>query len=466
MKQIAIFLMTGLFCLWLLGCGGDTAVSTPTSFAQLPTETATHTPSPRPTNTATSVPTASPATSPTITSTPSATPTPDHVDFPAWVLDPDTNVLLLSATNLENRNDYNGPYLLNIQTGEEFSVPIQGGNISWVQDEVGVQLKFSYREERSMLAYEMIRPVVTVDLGTGLVSYDEIVRNTLEERNTNIKTYPSPDGRYIINVLEVENPPSQVFLVNAATGAEIELLDPFEHSFPDKLDVNWSPTSERIAVERIRLIEDETASYGLRAESAFAVYDLSGAVLTQHQDIQHHNSSWAPQSSSLLLFPSPYSSEDQVSCILDIDSELYTCLNKITDWRNKNDVEINALRWSPDGDKISFVYWDAQGGGFCYIEFSGEQIICPATWNDLQIEAYLQLFDTGDGAHVFVTNYVWSPDGQYIALYINPGSPLSDDRTLETLSVTNVTGDWLKFVGTSFPLFVDPWRPSLNAPMD
>ncbi|MCB9007517.1 MAG: hypothetical protein H6656_09185 [Ardenticatenaceae bacterium] len=205
MKQMLIFLTTGLFCLLLLGCGGNTAVSTTTSLAQQPIETASQTPSPSPTDTATPAPTTLPATSPAITYTPAATSTPDHVDFPTWVSDPDTNVLLLSTTNLETRSDYDGPYLINVQTGAEFSVPIQGGNPSWEQDESGVQLKFSYQEERSMLAYEMLRPVVTIDLATGLVSYDEIVRNTLEE-DLDTKTYPSPDGRFTITILQTEIP--------------------------------------------------------------------------------------------------------------------------------------------------------------------------------------------------------------------------------------------------------------------
>lgn len=77
MKQILIFLTTGLFCLLLLGCGGEvTAVSTPTPLAQLPIEAAT--PSPSPTDIATPVPTATQTKQIIPTTTPTQTPKPTN----------------------------------------------------------------------------------------------------------------------------------------------------------------------------------------------------------------------------------------------------------------------------------------------------------------------------------------------------------------------------------------------------
>lgn len=79
MKQTVIFLTTGLFCLLLLGCGGEvTAVSTPTPLAQLPTEIPSHTPSPSPTDTTTPAPTATQTTQIIPTITPTQTPKPTN----------------------------------------------------------------------------------------------------------------------------------------------------------------------------------------------------------------------------------------------------------------------------------------------------------------------------------------------------------------------------------------------------
>ncbi len=94
MRQLAVFLMISLFCLLLLGCGGDTAVSTPTHLAQLPTETASHTPSPSPTNTATPAPTATQTRQTILTRIPTYTPMPTTTAMPTPLPKPDPSELL------------------------------------------------------------------------------------------------------------------------------------------------------------------------------------------------------------------------------------------------------------------------------------------------------------------------------------------------------------------------------------
>lgn len=94
MKQTLIFLATGLFCLLLLGCGGVTAVSTPTSLAQLPTETSSHTPSPSPTDTATAAPTATQTRQIILTRIPTYTPMPTSTAPPTPLPKPDPSELL------------------------------------------------------------------------------------------------------------------------------------------------------------------------------------------------------------------------------------------------------------------------------------------------------------------------------------------------------------------------------------
>lgn len=94
MKQTAIFITISLFCLLLLGCGQDTAVATLTPLAQLPTETASHTPSPKPTDTATPAPTATQTRQIILTRIPTYTPMPTSTAAPTPLPKPDPSELL------------------------------------------------------------------------------------------------------------------------------------------------------------------------------------------------------------------------------------------------------------------------------------------------------------------------------------------------------------------------------------
>lgn len=466
MKHILSFLITGLFGLLLLGCGQDTAVSTPTSIAQLPTAIATQTPQPNPTITSTLFPTVSPTKQvtptklptntpiPLNTATPIRTPTPDRYIFPSWVTDPTANVFFVAKQT--ERGSKFVVTLFNAQTAEYFDIPFnEGVSPSWVWQDGELYIRIYHPRSTSRVNQDAYQELI--DLTTGEITTPPL--NSLHGIVTE-----SPDGRFLVNVLETVDSLPLLTLVNLESGKETELLDPFSGLFLDRIEAEWSPIANLVAVERVRYIEDEMARYGLRPESAFAVYDMDGTIINQLQDIGQRGFSWSSTEPIRLLFPAPYMLGSQAPCIFDIDSENYTCLSEISAWGDEEDVEFGLFQWSPDGNKVSFAYWDSIGGGLCYLELANSSITCPVTWDDLQIEEYLNRFSTGGGAYVFVTKYEWSPDSNFIALYINPAPPTGDDLTMQTVTVINIEEKVLSFVGRGFTQRYYPWRPSLQIP--
>ena len=423
----------------------NTAVA---SHTPITTATATISPTPEttPTTTVTNIPVITPTKTPRPTSTPRPTATPIFYDLPAWVSDPAADVLLLYTEDNRGRNKT--VTLFNAQTGERFDIPV---------------------DDYSSPTWKQIDGELYIDLSARAFTYDHILVRTgqlmrIEAPSlvtSGARHIPSPDGRYLIRVVEEENIPAITTLVNQETTEEIELTDPFNSEYADHIRIEWSPDGQLISVERVRHIEDPTAPYGTRSESALAIFLLDGTVLAQYRDIGDGILKWSPANPYQILY-SPFSYTNEPPCIYNVVLGDYGCIEEVAQWRDAEEVNLSSFNWSPDGNKIGFVYWaGSSNSGFCYVKLSTDSIVCPITWDDLQIDEYLERFGQAGIAYVSVINYQWSPNGQYLALAVGPFPPTSDDRGFDTLAIAKSGGELLWVIVDGKLPHYDPWRPAI-----
>jgi hypothetical protein len=439
MKQMLIFWVTGLFCLLLLGCGGDTAVSTPTPLAQLPTETASHTPSPSSTETTTPAPTATVTTTPT--HTPSPTATPVKYEIPTWVADPNTNVILLESF-LSSDIDTVTVSLFNAATGERFDLLTseEFSHSRWVQQNGQLFISLNYPKSEGAItrdAYQALINIATGELTTPM-------SDTLPGQKVE-----SPNGRYLARLVVV--PGTRIFIItilDRETGEEVELTDPFEGSYGSGTEAKWSADSAYLAVNRYSFPEREVPpEYGL------TIYLPTGEIFRQYEGLPTIMQ-WAPNASSQMLFWRE-DSDNRTPCILNVIEDSTECLETVAEWTRQQNVRVGFFSWSFDGTKVGFSHWNTEttNNGLCFINLLDEAIQCPVASNELQLEY-----------PVYPYFHYGSPEGQYIALITNPGNPSGGvDPYFTWLTVDNSDGTNFRALDRVFiPSLSDEiWRPPI-----
>ena len=366
------------------------------------------------------------------------------------------DVLLLDTAEDRGRN--RAATLFNAQTGERFDISVEDyGSPRWVWIEGNLYIDLG----NSLFADDPPEVKHQIQVSTGhLIRYE-----TAAIFIDGIHTFPSPDGRYLIRVVEEENVPAIATLVNQETGEEVELTDPFNGNYADGIEVAWSPDGQLIGIGRFRRIDDPKARYGIKLESALAVFSWDGTKLAQYNNLDYFSLKWSPILPYRILYPT-YELNNESPCILDVMTGDYNCLEKIAQVRDTQQVEIGNYEWSPDGSKVGFIYWGAWGSsnsGFCYIELATNSITCPITRDDLQVDTYLERFGQGGNAYVYLRDYQWSPSGQYIALGVSPGLPTGDDGTLDTLAIADAAGELLWIILDGKIYYNDPWRPLISS---
>ena len=429
-NRIAIYcLFVGL----LVACTLDTPtftatpISTGTVFsAAAATSTPIPTPSPTslPTETVRVIRTSTPP--PSFTPPPSATPVSASFTFPAWVNDPQATVLLTDLRSPTDR-DETIISLLNAGTGERFDLWTSETywDVAWRETETGLTIVIANKPE-----------LYQIDVKTGQVS--QLPYSTV---------YPgipfAPGGRF---AAEIED--QTVIILDQQTGQEIILDDPFNGRYPDYVDIDWSMDGTLLAVQRVDRNET-TPLFGL------AIYTADGRLYRYYADTRSWL--WAADSSYRLLTAVGDYFENGEPCILDIQINTVDCLGEVTTWRN-NDGITGYYEWLPDGDAISFLYWNRGGRttGLCLMDLASREITCPIN------ETLLTLANLGAdvGGVTYLVDYQWSPDGRYLVLDIDPSSPEGDDRTLTQVATMARDGSQLHLWG--FGLSWDAeWRPQI-----
>lgn len=383
--------------------------------------------------------TPAPTNTPRPTFTPSPTPTLAFFDLPEWVADPMVNVLL---AGIDERSHLRLS-LYNAETGEHFDLPINLSSYDlpsrWTITEEGFFIELHHY----IPAGSQNRLIEEINLQTGEVRQLEVPQEFLQ----GVQRINSPGGRYTLHIIRNENSPPQVTIIDGANDTRIDLSGPFSNYYKDSITARWSPDNTMVAI----ISDHWDGDFAQPREHAISVYSAFGELLQEYENYFSHLN-WSPTPPHQLLI-SRLDGDLQTPCILSFSENALICLEKIADWRDQNEVKTHQFMWSPDGTRVSFIYWnnETMNNGLCYLHLENDEIVCPITSEHLQNEQ-------------FVILHTWSPDGRYLVVDINPWGPESHDGGFTSLAIVSSDGRSFQPLGDSAHVWA--WRPSIPSPSE
>lgn len=463
------------------------SVSSPTA---VPTTTtrATVPPTLTPSIMSTSAP--SPTLRPSNTPRPSATAVPTlatQLELPGWIDDPDTAVLMIRTQEMETAVSF-----INAHNGDRFDLktPTHFPAIAWGKDAVGHYFEVIDDAFRD-------RVYVTTGAATRLSS-ELLVERTAVPTATSVANTPS----HTVTILE-----DVVFLIDASTGNEIALEDPFDSRYTDKIVADWSANEAYLWVWRGHAADSENTDVG-----DIVIYDPDGNILSisEGTDIPV----WTPAAGSQLLYTDIFNGRRL--CINEIATGLVDC-DLLSLWLEEHEVKLAQFMWSPDGRDIFFTFtrpanvMSQASVGFCTIDVATHDIHCPLAekpngWLISQIELspteelvaiyYRYVGESEQGIkeicfynwrvddvncpvnettllnedagtwydNFFIHMTSWSPDGRFLSLILHNGCPSCGDRTKAKLAIVDSEENRLTWQAG----FIDyrkqsmRWRPLLQ----
>ncbi len=363
----------------------------------------------------------------TLTATSKPSPTSSALNLPSWITEPSANILLLGNSQTRTAT------LFHIDNQERYEIPItiRDLNLKWLWQEDNYWLNMSYLQTG--------QSVRMIDIVTG-----EIVRTSSIRRDI-----PSPDSRHSAHIVSQLESDSLVTIIDHETGMKSELINPFLHlqsrdeAFNESVwTVYWSPDGTYLAVLYDKHYIDDNYERNL------VIYTPTGDIIQQYANADTSwTNPWSPVAPYLILY-----TDGWTPCILDIVEEKQDCLEFVTEWLAIRNVSTFNYIWSPDGEKISFVYGnsDELKTGMCYIELITESIVCPISTDDLALDRQL-----------FTRIHYWSPDANYVAVFadtigfmdvIGPMKVAIVDIDRQTFRLLEEEYSWP---------FNDVWRPPM-----
>ncbi len=407
------------------------------------------TPTPLPTNTATATNTA-PHTSPSSTATPPVVPTvtpkqtsviePTSVpapsatsvalNLPGWITESSANILLLSNQKTKSLS------ILNVNTGERHAIDVNLDDLepAWFWQDGHYFLSFGFPTDGE----------TAVNLVTGeVVKLSDINRDEL-----------SPDGRYAVHTVSWGENAGLATIKDYKMGTETELINPFLHYQRGNEDFTewayasyWSPDGAFLSV-----LYDKHY-YSDNYDRNLVIYTPSGEIFRQYANV---DTSWTNPWSPLLPYKILYTGNSSVPpCILDVIENKSTCLEVIDEWADSQKVSPFHYIWSPDGNRISFVYGNSELTGLCYYELATNNLVCPVSNEDLWLNKQL-----------FARIQFWSPDGKYLVLFFDEFG-IIDVVGAQKVAVFNVDNQSFQILeGEYLWPSGDPWRPPISSDTD
>lgn len=443
LNQISIF----FFLLLAIGCNSQT--ETPTS---LPiTETIEYTETPKPTSTP--------------TTSPSATPEQVTIEFPEWVKNPETQILLIPVIEFEaNQFHYKGMFLFNAETGEKYKVPYtdQKGDYFWMPDGSGFGFLPKKKEEVIFFSIheETVFNISVPKTAFRFIDQNDSVSTPVQISSSdfyslNFLLLPywvalSQDKRYFI-YYDDQYDGSFTKVFDIFSDKSVNVSDP-DDKYHD-LYVKWAPSSPLLAISEVDQKPQLFSSFNSFPTFRLRVYDVqSNQVVASYKNVSFPN--WSPDGTKF-LFQEWKGSESywyggSPPCIYDTLLGITNCFNQLI----VNDrISITSAEWSPDQSMIGFVYLNFESkafnetGSFCTLQISTENTTC-----------ILKKLDS-DGQKV--VDYLWSPDGNYISFFYDTSYPFSDYRDHPQIGLANIkTGEYFTVTIPSSDIqLLGLWRP-------
>lgn len=423
-----------IFFFLLLTISCNTQTTTPTLLSETPE------------NTKTPKPTSSPTTSPS--------PAPEEVsiEFPEWVKNPDTQILLFPFT--QKSNVYKNLALINAKTAERFDIPYtekvgdyfwspDGQQIGFLPNNTNLLSLFSIKDGKVHLFNLENKTLRFLRHSTNVETIIPFLSTSSDFTNPNLELIPflhpiSPDNRYF---LLIENCSKSYFCIYDAQ--ENELVDIFKiNSETVYLFSEISPDSKYVAVVEVDKAPGLYFTFDEEPTFRLQVYDIAAKKLfTSYKNIT--SADWSPDGQKFLYtqveHQEYYSFLGTSPCIFDTLSGDTKCF-KISNIAYPN--------WSPDQKSLSFIS-NNKSKGFCIIQLISEQQKC-----------ILRKLDNEDQ---MLINYTWSPDSHFIVFAYDTSCPYCDYRDRPEFGIADIsTGNYFSIDYTNHYFEPGLWRPSQN----
>jgi WD40 repeat protein len=393
-----------------------------------------NTPTPIPTNA--NIPTQIPTQEVnTVTPLPVLPEVSNQIKLPEWIAEPSANILFLGQAETESM------LLYNLDNHEQYEVPIKIYDFAhWQWQELeGLYLlnldgSESHQKAINILTGDFVKPPA--------VNADVI----------------SPDGRYSVPEFLQGDDLELLTIVDHELGIETQLYNPFheyvtrDEYFIESAMASWSPDGKLLSVQF------EKHYYSDNIDEHLAIYTLSGEIYRQQSNFHPYPSSlntWSP----ILPYRIIYTDHRSIvpPCIFEVAENKKICLEKINEWADIRDVITFGYQWSPDGEKISFVYEnsDKPESGLCYYDLVTENIECPIKTNDLKLDEQM-----------YARKVYWSPDSKYMVLIFDDigMADVIGNANIAIIDVDNQSFQVLEGEYT-WP-YSNPWRPTIPEPID
>lgn len=359
-----------------------------------------------------------------LTVTPTTIPFVNY-DMPTWLSQPQNSSMLMFE-NIDLQDGKNTLIVYNVASGEQFVIPVGDCCIehSWLlrEDTLYIQLDHPKVQTINTVLQE---------------PYQELINTKTGEVTQHQPPFPgryavlSPNGRH---VALINRNPMRIAILDREQDREVMLQDLFNGRYNDHYSAAWTKDGALLAVSQVTFPEEGVGSprYGL------AIYTPEGEPFRMYDHINFGQ--WAsPPPYRFLYTIGPWS--EAVPCILYLADGTHICLEAITRWREEQNVQASQFMLSPDGKKVSFIHWNyaTNNNGLCYLDLDTDAINCLVMATDLlSIDTVLPYY---------VILHHWSPRGDYIAFYVNPNGPLSDDGSFTSIGIISNDGIHLKILG-------------------
>lgn len=343
--------------------------------------------------------------------------------LPQWVSTSEVNVLML-----HNTDDIIS--IFNVESGARYDLYMEvgDGGPEWLWQETSYFLS-----PESPLSSALVFNIVTGEF----VKLENVSKDNI-----------SPNGRYETQINSQEDGAKLVTVIDYETDKEIELVNPFHYlqsrneSFNEYATVAWSPNATFLSVMY------EKHYYSDNTDLNLVVYMPSGEIYRQYAGINVSQANyWAPTLPYRILYR-----EGRRICILKIIENEINCSEIVEEWLDSQNIVPFSYSWSPDGDKISYIYADPDitKTGFCYVELTVENVVCPISSDDLWLDRQL-----------FVHAQFWSPDAQYVVLFLS-NTGMIDVIGPMTVVIVAINDQKLSVLeGEYLWPFNNPWRPPI-----
>lgn len=428
------------FLLFVIGCNNQTEI--PTSLLATATATATVE--------NTTVP------KPTLTSTASISPTPEQItiEFPEWVKNPETQILLVPVGTREN--GYENMALFNAETGERFDIPFNKEEVSgyfWMPD--GSQFGFIPKGSKKVILFSIIQGTIIefplTDEAFQFISLD----SQIEPVQVSSKKIDGSSFFFLESDTEISGDKKHFVLrslcdetifclFDVESGETINLFSRSENHY--YLFSEWSPDSKYLAV--VETDEELGNYYTFKNEPTFRlkVYDINSQKLfASYKNIT--SAKWSPDGreflyQSLTYNGGYYSFIYSAPCIFDTLSGKTRCYDI--------DGQAAYVDWSPNQRMISYIYTGNKRGLYTIDLESGER------------KLILEKLDSNEQMPI---HYTWSPKDDYISFTYDTSCVNCDYLDDPQIGIANITtGDYFR-IGNAFYIFGEGlWRPSSPNP--